>query len=161
MAGNVDSAIDDLGYVDRFQIEARGAGEIEEARDQRIEAIHLGGNVSGKFSGGGLRRAEFLTEHFRRAFDDAQRIADFVSESSGELAERGEAFGAAGFGLSALKLAVRIGERFRKRLIASDLAAIFNDEAIDQDGGQEEEENANAQQAIALAGYVIFGASRD
>src|SRR5215469_13877551 len=140
MAGNVDSAIDDLGYVDRFQIEARGAGEIEEARDQRIEAIHFGGNVSGKFSGGGLRRAEFLTEHFRGAFNDAQRIANFVSESGGKLAEGGEAFSAASFSLGALQLAVRIGERFRERLITRDLAAILNDEAIDQNRCQEEEE---------------------
>ena len=54
----------------------------------------------------GFERFEFLIQHFRGAFDYPERIADFVGEAGGELAERGEALGAAGFGLNLLEAAI-------------------------------------------------------
>ena len=110
----------------RPQIEIRGAREIEEARDERVEPVHLGGNVARQLARKRLRVLQFLLQHFRRAFDHAERIADFVREARRKLAERCQALGAARVGLGALQLAVRFFEELGERLIARDLAAIVH-----------------------------------
>ena len=106
IARGVEGAIDERGDGDGAKIEMRGAGEIEEARDERIQAVHFGRNVTSEFAGERRSGAEFLREHFGGALDDAEGIANFVGEAGGKLAEGGKTFGAAGFFLSLLQFAI-------------------------------------------------------
>ena len=111
------------------EFETQRAGEIEEAGDQRAQAIHFAGNVAGQFGGEGLGGGQSLVQHFGGAFDDAERIANFVRQAGGELAERGQALGAARFGLGVFEAAVGVFEFFGEKLVAARLLAIFHGES--------------------------------
>ena len=153
-----ERAVHDFGDALRVQIEMRGPREIEKARDERVQPVHLGGNVAGELAGERLRALQFLRKHFRRAFDHAERIADFVRETSGKLAESGEALGAAGIGFGAAQLAVGLLEALGKFAVAPDLAAIFHHEAVDEHRREEEEQDADRQDCGAL-GPISYSCS--
>ena len=85
MLDRFENVIDDGGQLHGVKIEARRSREIEESRDEGIEAIHFRADVTGKFAGERIRSFDFLAKHFGRAFDDAERIANFVGEARGEL----------------------------------------------------------------------------
>src|SRR5579863_268007 len=148
MLRNFDGAINDGADAHGLQFETRRTSEIEEARDQSVEAIDFSRNVARKLRGGGLGGTEFLLEHFGGAFDNAERIANFMGEAGRELAESGEALRAANFSLSVLELAIGFGERLGKSLIASHLAANFHGESIDEHRQYKQEEDTNSQDAI-------------
>ena len=85
MLDGFENVIDDGGELHGTEIEARGAREIEKAGDEGIEAIHFRADVAGQFARERIGSFDFLAEHFRGAFDNAERIADFVSEAGGKL----------------------------------------------------------------------------
>ena len=60
-----EGVIDNFGDILRLQFKLRGTGEIEEANDQRIQAIHLGGDVACQLRNERLRPGNFLIQHFR------------------------------------------------------------------------------------------------
>ena len=126
-----ERAVDDLADALRVKIEMRGAREIEEARHERVQPVHFGGNVARQLARERLRALQFLLEHFGRAFDHAERIADLVREARRKLAESGEALRAARIGFGALQLAVRLFESLGELAIALDLVAIVHHEAVD------------------------------
>ena len=85
MLDRFENVIDDGRQLHGVKIEARRSGEIEESGDQRIETIHFRADVTGKFAGERIRSFDFLAEHFSRAFDHAEWVANFVGEARGEL----------------------------------------------------------------------------
>ena len=111
-----EGVVNDLGYMKRAQFHVLWAGKIEKAGDERVQAIHFGRDEAGKLGCERLRWLQFLAEHFGGAFDDAERIANFVREAGGELSEGGESLRAARFGFGALQLAIRLLER-REQLL--------------------------------------------
>src|SRR5262249_29426373 len=125
-----------------LQIEAQWTGKIEKARDEIAEAIDFGGDVAGELGGERFGFTQARIQHLGGAFDDAERIADFVSEAGGELTQGGEAFGAAGLLLRALEEPIGFGELLGEELVALGLAAILDGEAIHDDGGEKEKEIA-------------------
>src|SRR5258706_488210 len=106
----IQGTIEDRGDVRRREIGVQGTREIQETRDQRAQPVGLGGNVSGKFRCQRIRLPELLSQHFRRALDYSQRIANLVGESGRELAQSGETLGPPGLGLRLLQAAVGLGK---------------------------------------------------
>jgi hypothetical protein len=82
----IQGALEDGADVLRREISVQGAREIQEASDERAQAIRLDRNVSRQFGCEWIGLAELLGQHFRRAFDDTEGIANLVSQSGGELA---------------------------------------------------------------------------
>src|SRR4029077_1452598 len=160
-ADGIERAIHDCGNLQRLQIEMRGTGKIEKARDERIQAVHFGGNVASEFAGERIRAGYFLREHFGGDADDAERVADFMSQPGGQLTESGEALGAARFGFGAAQLAVGFFESFRERLKADELATIFNGETVDKNRSNKKEQDANGEVGGSFGGQFIFLESRD
>ena len=87
----------------------------------------------------GFDLSQLLGQHFRRAFDHSQRIANLVRESGGKLAESGETLGTPRLGLRLLEAAVRFGEGLSQFLIALRLAAALNHEAVHHHRSEKEE----------------------
>ncbi len=85
MLDRFENVIDDGRQLHGAQFEARRPGEIEESGDERIETIHFRADVTCKLAGEWVRGFDFLAEHFSGAFDNTERIANFVSEACGEL----------------------------------------------------------------------------
>src|SRR5580700_1301930 len=101
-----ERSIHDLGNRTGPRFNAKRPREIQKSAYQGAEAVHFRGNISSQLRRQRFRTAEPLVQHFRRTLDDSQRIADFVCQTGGELAQRGKAFGAARFRLSLLQFAV-------------------------------------------------------
>ena len=111
-----DGLVDHLGDLGLLQPQRQRTREIEEARDQRIGAVHFGGNESGHFVRHGAIGVHVLAQHLGRGFDGAQGIADFVRQSGRELAESGQALGAAHCGFGLLQVPVGFRQLFRRNL---------------------------------------------
>ena len=109
-----ERAVENRRYALRPQVEVRRPREIEKARHQSVEPVHFGGNIAGELARERLRVLQLLLQHFRRAFDHAERIADFVRQPGGKLAESGEALGAARVGFGAAQLAIGFLERLAR-----------------------------------------------
>ena len=79
-----------------------------------------------------------------------------MRQARGHLTESGEALGPARVVFGAPQLAIGFLKRLRERLIARDLPAIFNDEAVHQNRDEEKEKNAESQQAFRFRCQLIF-----
>src|SRR5271167_2746040 len=125
----IQCAIEDGRDVLRRQIRVQRTREIQETRDERAQTVRLRGNVSRQFGGQRIGLAEFLGQHFRRAFDYAEGIANLVGKSGRELAQSGEALGTARLGLGLLQAEIGFGESLRQFLIALGLAPVLDHKA--------------------------------
>src|SRR5258708_23078272 len=94
-------------------------------------------------------------QHFRRAFDYPERVANLMRQTGGHLPESRQALRAARFLLRLLQLAIGFRQRFGELLIALDLPPIFHHEAVDHHGGKEKEEDADGKLAVALRSDFI------
>ncbi len=101
-----DGFVDYLGDFGFFEAQRERPGEIEEARDQRVGAIHFARYESRHLMRHRAIGIHVLKQHFGGAFNGAQGIADFVRQSSGKLAQGRQALSAADFGLRLLQIAV-------------------------------------------------------
>src|SRR5687767_12293268 len=80
--------------------------KIKKASDQQIGTIDFGRDVSGQFARDFLIVIDAFLQDFRGGANGAQWIAKLVRESSGKLAEGGEAFGAADGGLCVAQIMI-------------------------------------------------------
>ena len=104
--GQRHGAIESLRQVGWGYPQLERAGEFEEAGDQRVAPIHFGGDEPGHFPRYFVFFGQAARQHLRGSADGAERVAQFVGEAGGKLAQRGQAVGAAFlfFGLLELKI---------------------------------------------------------
>ena len=84
-----------LRQVGRLQAQLQRPGELQEARDQRVGAVHFDADEAGHLARHFVLRADAAVQHFRRGLDGAQRIAQLVRQAGRELPQRGQPVGAA------------------------------------------------------------------
>ena len=99
-----------LDQVGRCELRLERARELQEAGDQRIAAVHFGGDEAGHLARHFVFRRQAARQHFRRSTNGAERIAQFMGEAGGKLAERSQAVGAAFLFLRLQELKVGRGE---------------------------------------------------
>ena len=141
----LERQIDDGGQRLRPEFETQGPREIEKAGHQSAQPIHFRRNVARQLGGERLGGLEPLGQHLGRTLDDAERVANFVGQTGGELPERGQAFRAAGFGLREFQAAIGFGQFLRQSLVAQRLPPIFRGKAIDDHRRQKEKQDANGE----------------
>ena len=137
------------------KFDTQRAGEIEKTGDERLRRLTSELMYPASSLASGFESSTFA-EHFGGAFDDAERVANFVSEACGELSEGGETFGAAGIGFGAAQLAIGFLEAFGELLVLVDLLAIFQDESVHHDGGEIKEKDADREVCCAFGSELIF-----
>ncbi len=84
------------------------AGELQEAGDQRIGAVHFSGDEAAISRATSFSALDVARQHFGRRLDGAQRIAQFVRQAGGKLPQRGQAVGAAHRLLCLLELGIGV-----------------------------------------------------
>src|SRR5258708_1011819 len=79
-----------------------------------------------------------------------------MSQSSGELAESGQAFGTPRFGLSLFEAAIGFGEAFGEFTIQPRLLLALLREAVDDHGSEKEKHDAQREVAESLGSQFVF-----
>src|SRR5271170_6753581 len=79
---NLQDTIKQGGQVRGIRLRMKRTSEVQKLGNQSTQPIDLSRNVAGQFAGKFVGGLQFLRQHFRRALDDAKRIANLVSQSS-------------------------------------------------------------------------------
>ena len=101
-----------LRQVGGVEPQLQRAGELQEARDQRVDAIDFGGDEAGHFARDLVFRAHVAGQHLGRRLDGAERIAQLMRQARRKLSERGQPVGPAHGFLGFLQVPVGFGELF-------------------------------------------------
>src|SRR5262249_51348555 len=100
----LERARDELVHVDRFELRARLAGELEQVLDDRLRAADLLLGDAQVLDALGVRRVDDLPQVVERVHDDRQRIAQLVGDAGRELTDGRHLLGLDELALEALSV---------------------------------------------------------
>ena len=139
------------------QLQLKRPGELQEARDQRIGAVHFGADEAGHFARHFVFRDELFAQHFGGCLDGAERVAQLVRQARGELAQSGQAVRPAHGFLGPLQVHVGFGKLLRRAAVLFRLDAQIFGQRVRQVPRHGEENHARHQLADILPFHGEFG----